>query len=74
MADPWTEVSLLELLQALQEAEWGRPRGVAELLARFSLPRSAAQWGSRLKANVRDLTRKHMPIRRMDDRRLQCKW
>mmetsp|Transcript_25793 Transcript_25793/g.48939 ORF Transcript_25793/g.48939 Transcript_25793/m.48939 type:complete len:213 (+) Transcript_25793:237-875(+) len=49
----WTHVSGEELLEALREVEWAvPPRSPKEFFAKFTPPRSASRWTSRLKCNV----------------------
>mmetsp|Transcript_21657 Transcript_21657/g.47576 ORF Transcript_21657/g.47576 Transcript_21657/m.47576 type:complete len:213 (+) Transcript_21657:277-915(+) len=49
----WSNVTASELLDALREAEWNTPpRSPKEFFAKFTPPKTAAKWQSRLKCNV----------------------
>lgn len=48
----WGNVTVEELVDALQEVEWtSPPRPLPEFFAKFTAPRTTAKWNSRLKCN-----------------------
>jgi len=48
----WSNVTVGELLDALREADWNTPpRSPKEFFAKFTPPKTAAKWLSRLKCN-----------------------
>ncbi|MCO5586271.1 hypothetical protein L7F22_040210 [Adiantum nelumboides] len=48
----WGNVTVEELVEALQEVDWTTPpRPISEFFAKFSVPRSIAKWDSRSKCN-----------------------
>mmetsp|Transcript_31962 Transcript_31962/g.38646 ORF Transcript_31962/g.38646 Transcript_31962/m.38646 type:complete len:215 (+) Transcript_31962:279-923(+) len=49
----WSNVTGDELIDALREAEWtAPPRSPKEFFAKFSPPKTASKWTSRIKCNV----------------------
>mmetsp|Transcript_13733 Transcript_13733/g.23230 ORF Transcript_13733/g.23230 Transcript_13733/m.23230 type:complete len:212 (-) Transcript_13733:315-950(-) len=49
----WSNVTAGELLDALREVEWkAPPRSPKEFFAKFTPPKTAAKWQSRLKCNI----------------------
>lgn len=49
----WGNVTVEELVDALQEVEWNSPpRPLAEFFAKFTVPRSTSKWNSRSKCNL----------------------
>lgn len=49
----WSNVTVEELVDALQEVEWTTPpRPLAEFFAKFAVPRSISKWSSRTKCNL----------------------
>ena len=49
----WSNVGPGELADALREVEWSTPpRPLAEFFQKFSVPKNAEKWKSRLKCNA----------------------
>ncbi|KAM7265992.1 hypothetical protein ACFE04_003675 [Oxalis oulophora] len=49
----WGNVTTEDLIDALREVDWSSPpRPFSEFFSRFTLPRSATKWNSRLKCNL----------------------
>lgn len=49
----WANVTPLELVDALREVEWSTPpRPLAEFFQKFTPPKNASKWQSRVKCNI----------------------
>lgn len=49
----WGNVTLDELVDALQEVDWSSPpRPLPEFFAKFTVPKSRSKWDGRVKCNL----------------------